>query len=99
MITPVREMIVKKLDRITPTVEIVHPTEGNQETKMKMYLRVGTTLSDAENEYVVREMEHKNTHSQFPSSYLVECVYGPNKGKVRWVSAALAIQYQGEWKE
>lgn len=65
---------------------------------MKMYLRVGTTLKDAENEYVVREMEHKNTHSQFPSSYLVECVYGPNKGKVRWVSAAIAIQYQGDWK-
>ena len=65
---------------------------------MDMYLRVGTTLRDAENEYVVCEMEHANTHSQFPSSYLIECVYGPNKGKVRWVSAAIAIQYQGEWK-
>lgn len=65
---------------------------------MKMYLLVGTILRDAENEYLVREMEHKNTHSQFPSSYLIECIYGPNKGKVRWVSAAITIQYQGEWK-
>lgn len=65
---------------------------------MKMYLRIGTTLKDAQNEYIVRDMEHKNTHSQFPSAYLVECYSGPNEGKVRWVSAAIALQYQGEWK-
>lgn len=66
---------------------------------MKMYLRIGTVLKDAQNEYFVRDMEHRNTHSQFPSSYLVECYFGPNEGKARWVSAEIALQYQGEWKK
>lgn len=65
---------------------------------MSMYLKIGTILKDAQNEYIVREMEHKNTHSQYPSSYLVECYSGPNIGKVRWISAQVALQYQGEWK-
>lgn len=62
------------------------------------YLVVGTILKDAQNEYIVRDSESKNTHSQYPSSYLVECYSGPNTGKVRWVSANIATQYEGEWK-
>ena len=58
------------------------------------HLCVGTILGDAKNKYIVRDYESKNTHSQYPSSYLIECYSGPNLGKVRWVSATLAIQYQ-----
>lgn len=65
---------------------------------MSMYLKVGTILKDAKNEYIVKDMEHRNTHSQFPSAYLVECYSGPNEGKACWVSAQIALMYQGEWK-
>lgn len=57
-------------------------------------LEIGTILKDKENEYIVRDSESTNTHSQYPSRYLVECYSGPNDGKVRWVSSDIAIAYQ-----
>lgn len=57
-------------------------------------LEIGTILKDKENEYIVRDSESTNTHSQYPSRYLIECYSGPNKGRTSWVSATLAIAYQ-----
>jgi hypothetical protein len=67
-------------------------------TEKDMNLIVGTILKDKMNEYIIRDVDYKNTHSQYPSQYLIECYSGPNEGKVRWVSAAVAIQYQGGWE-
>ena len=56
-------------------------------------LSVGTILKDLKNEYIILDSESKNTHSQYPSGYFVECYSGPNIGKKRWISAKIAIEY------
>lgn len=58
-----------------------------------MNLIVGTILKDKLNEYIIREVDYKNTHSQYPSQYLVECYSGPNTGKVRWIMRQTAEMY------
>lgn len=57
-------------------------------------LEIGTILKDKKNKYIVLDSESKNTHSQYPSAYLIECKSGPNKGRTSWVSASLAIAYE-----
>lgn len=58
-------------------------------------LVAGDKLSDASgNKVVVRDLQWKNTHSQYASLVLIECIDGPRKGQVRWVSHELAIQYK-----
>lgn len=58
-------------------------------------LVVGDKLSDAAgNKFVVRDLQWKNTHSQYASLVLIECYEGPRKSQVRWVSHQLAIEYK-----
>lgn len=58
-------------------------------------IRVGSMLKDKFNEYVVVSFGKSNytTHSQVPRDILVECVSGPNKGKVRWILTETAETY------
>lgn len=58
-------------------------------------LVAGDKLSDAAgNEFIVRDLQWKNTHSQYASLVLIECVEGSRKGQVRWVSHELAIPHK-----
>jgi hypothetical protein len=58
-------------------------------------LVAGDNLSDAAgNKFVVVDLQWKNTHSQYASEVLIECVDGPRKGQVKWVPHQFAIQYK-----
>ena len=57
-------------------------------------LGVGDTLTDNNNKYVVREVSYGNTHSQYASHVKVECISGPNKGRVMWLNHYLATNYK-----
>lgn len=57
-------------------------------------LRVGDKLKDDKNQYIVVDMEWKNTHSQYASSVKVECIKGPHKGRSTWIDHYLASQYR-----
>ena len=60
-------------------------------------LVAGDKLSDAAgNKFVVVDLQWKNTHSQYASEVLLECVGGPRKGQVKWVPHQFAIQYKGK---
>ena len=37
------------------------------------------------NLYRIIDARHRNTHSQYPSEFQVECLKGPNSGRVSWV--------------
>lgn len=54
---------------------------------------IGDLVKDAKNEYIIRGMAHKNTHSQHASDYYVECISGPNKGKIRWILAPIVMAF------
>jgi len=49
-------------------------------------LLVGDKLKDLLNTYEVVGIKYENTHSQYPSHYLTECVSGPNFGRETLVS-------------
>ena len=58
-------------------------------------LIVGDILKDqAGNKYVVVDMKHGNTHSQYASEVFVECIAGKNKGRSMWVDHQLASEYK-----
>lgn len=43
------------------------------------------------NVYKVLDQKSENTHSNKPSSYQVECLAGPNSGKIRWISRSVIM--------
>ena len=58
-------------------------------------LIVGDILKDKTgNKYVVVDLRHGNTHSQYASEVFVECVAGKNKGRSMWIDHYLASQYK-----
>ncbi len=42
----------------------------------------------------VVDLQWKNTHSQYASEVLIECIEGPRVGQVKWVPHQFAIQYK-----
>ena len=57
-------------------------------------LRIGDTLNDEKNTYVVRDVSYGNTHSQYASHVKAECLSGPNKGRSMWIDHYLATAYK-----
>ena len=57
-------------------------------------IEVGDTLRDNFAEYVVKDTRWLDTHSQYASEVLVECVSGRNKGELRWISHHLLLEYK-----
>ena len=58
-------------------------------------LMVGDKLKDGSgNHYVVVELRHANTHSQYASEVFVECFKGKHKGRSFWIDHYLASQYR-----
>ena len=58
-------------------------------------LIVGDILKDKTgNKYVVVDLRYCNTHSQYASDVLVECIAGKNKGRSMWIGHYLASQYK-----
>jgi hypothetical protein len=67
----------------------------NYNVSKETALVAGDKLSDASgNKFVVRDLQWKNTHSQYASLVLIECIDGPRVGQVKWVPHQFAIQYK-----
>ena len=63
----------------------------NRENK----LVIGDILKDpAGNEYIVADLKHANTHSQYASEVFVKCLKGKHKGRSFWTDHFLASQYR-----
>jgi hypothetical protein len=61
----------------------------------EIQLIVGDILKDkAGNKYVVVDLRHADTHSQYASEVFVECIAGNNKNRSMWVDHYLASQYK-----
>lgn len=50
-----------------------------------IYLSEGDTLKDWNNRYEVKASKNENSHSQYPSHYLIECLEGYHAGREMWV--------------
>ena len=67
----------------------------NYNVSKETALVAGDKLSDkAGNKFVVVELQWKNTHSQYASEVLIECIEGPRVGQVKWVPHQFAIRYK-----
>lgn len=67
----------------------------NYNVSKETALVAGDKLSDASgNKFVVVDLQWKNTHSQYASEVLIECIEGPRVGQVKWVPHQFAIQYK-----
>lgn len=64
---------------------------------MNFKIYIGTMFRDLDgNVYQVKDIQNGNSHSQYPSSYLCECLEGHNAGKVRWVSRSTILSIELE---
>lgn len=46
---------------------------------------IGRYVHDAKNTYAIMDVKYGNSHSQYPSEYLIRCVKGPNIDREMWV--------------
>ena len=58
-----------------------------------IYLHEGDKLKDLKNIYEVVGSKYTNTHSQYPSHYLVKCLSGPNVGRETWITNDSLAEY------